>query len=181
MCNKIVVFICRPQWCDGLLAWAVWSHYLSVCEHKSRCDRPFDWGQISFALRRAKSPLHHAPDPSDGPAGVRELRSDMSGQRGSALWHQAEKRGVKRAGDGVVVVGELMALRKKRYRPEGADCDVFIQRTKGQIIKMQERMQRVNDLTWNPWVSTPTPPPPSPYVHVWLCPPPHWLTAAVFV
>lgn len=51
------------------------------------------------------------------------------------------------SGDGVVVVGELMALRKKRYRPEGADCDVFIQRTKGQIIKMQERMQRVNDLT----------------------------------
>lgn len=51
------------------------------------------------------------------------------------------------SGDGVVVVGELMALRKKRYRLEGADCDVFIQRTKGQIIKMWERMQRVNDLT----------------------------------
>lgn len=71
----------------------------------------------------------------------------MSGQRGSVLWHEAENRGVKRAGDGVVVVGELMALRKKRYRLEGADCDVFTQRTKGQIIKMRERMQRVNDLT----------------------------------
>lgn len=47
----------------------------------------------------------------------------------------------------MVVVGELMALRKKRCRLEGAGCDLFIQRTKGQIIKMWERMQRVNDLT----------------------------------
>lgn len=46
----------------------------------------------------------------------------------------------RRAGDeracGVVVTGELMALRKRGQGDEAAGCDLFKRPTEGQLIKM---------------------------------------------
>lgn len=64
----------------------------------------------------------------------------MSGQHGTIPEHRAENREIQRGGgdergNGVVVTGELMALRKKGRREEGTGCDLFIQLTEGQLIK----------------------------------------------
>lgn len=60
----------------------------------------------------------------------------MSGQCGNIPEHKAENREIQggrgdEKGYGVVVTGELMALRRKGTGDEGTGCDLFIQLTEG--------------------------------------------------
>lgn len=80
--------------------------------------------------------------PPHGLAGIQKLRREVSGQRGNVPEHRAENKDILRGGGdergyGVAVTGELMALRKKKGADEGAGCDLFVQLTQGQLIKMR--------------------------------------------
>lgn len=73
---------------------------------------------------------------------VSKISGEVSCPHGNIPEHRAENREIKRGGGyergyGVVVTGELMALRKKGRRDEGPGCDLFIQLTEGQRIKMR--------------------------------------------
>lgn len=82
----------------------------------------------------------HPPDLSMG-----RLVSKSSGERCqvNVAASQSTEQRIERyrkeeemsGGYGVVVTGELMALRKKGCRDEGTDCDLFIQLTGDNILK----------------------------------------------
>ena len=64
-------------------------------------------------------------------------RDGSARHRLSAEEREGWRGGGDEKGDGVVVTGTLVAVRKKGHRDEGTSYDLFIQLTEGQRIKMR--------------------------------------------